>query len=190
MWPQLVNVKSPVVWSLRIKHFCAPSQSQTKNLEIWGGWVGSTYSQSQGCGAEAWSPQSFILLMLSLQIPCSLVVAKLMSSSCAPHPLHRPDSERLKRELHSLECCCAWAYVIGLGVNEKVQNTGEPMPNFFLRSGLYCFLAFFSNFKPPPPPSPSQGLCCFSEHWADSDLHCSCCAPSQHGTLTKAPRGQ
>ena len=50
-------------------------------------------------------PPSFILLMLPLQIPCSLVVAKLMSNSC---PLiHRPDPEKLKRELQSLECCHA-----------------------------------------------------------------------------------
>ena len=42
-----------------------------------------------------------------------------------------------------------------------------------------------------PPPSPSHGLCCFCEHWADSDLHCNCCAPlPPHGNLTKAPRGR
>ena len=40
-------------------------------------------------------------------------------------------------------------------------------------------------------PSPSQGLC-FSKHWADSDLHCNCCAtPTQtHGNLIKAQRGR
>ena len=136
---------------------------------------GGTYPQSQGCVGWSVCPPSCILLMVLLQIPCSLVVAKLMSNSCAPLP--RPDSEKLKREPQSLECCRAGAYVFGLGVNEKVQNTGEHMPNFFLRCGLYCFLAFFfSNFKPPPP-SPSQGLFCFSEHWADSYLHCNCCAP-------------
>ena len=25
-----------------------------------------------------------------------------------------------------------WAYVIGLGMNVKIQNTGERMPRFFL----------------------------------------------------------
>ena len=36
------------------------------------------------------------------------------------------------------------AYVIGLGVNEKVQNTGEPSyAQFFLRCGLDFFPAFF-----------------------------------------------
>ena len=81
--------------------------------------------------AVGWSvcPRSSLLLVLSLQIPCSLVVAKLLSNSCAP--LHRPDSEKSKRDLQSLECYRAGAYVIGLGVNEKVQNTGEPKPNFF-----------------------------------------------------------
>ena len=57
----------------------------------------------------------------------------------------------------------------GVGVNEKVQNTGEPMPNFFLGVGLIVFFPhFFSNFKPPPP---HMGSAAFSEHWADSDLH-------------------
>ena len=37
------------------------------------------------------------------------------------------------------------AYVIGLGVNEKAQNTGEPMPNFFLGLGLIVCL-FFQHF--------------------------------------------
>ena len=34
-------------------------------------------------------------------------------------------------------------HVIGLGMNEKVQNTGEPMPNFFLGVDLIVFPAFF-----------------------------------------------
>ena len=34
-------------------------------------------------------------------------------------------------------------HVIWLGVNEKVQNTGEPMPNFFLGVDLIVFPAFF-----------------------------------------------
>ena len=56
------------------------------------------------------------------------------------------------------------------------------MPNFFLGVDSIVFPAFiFSNFKPP---ASSQGLCCFSEHWADSDLHCNYCAPHM-GTLPK-----
>ena len=56
------------------------------------------------------------------------------------------------------------------------------MPNFFLGVDLIVFPAFiFSNFKPSDS---SQGLCCFSEHWADSDLHCNCCA-THMGTLPK-----
>ena len=84
-----------------------------------------------------------------------------------------------------------WGLCYWVGVNEKVQNTGILCP-IFLRCGLYCFLAlifFFQILSPPPPPPPlslSQGLCCFSEHWADSDVHCNCCAPSPHmGTLSK-----
>ena len=73
-----------------------------------------------------------------------------------------------------------FAAVLGLcywvGVNEKVQNTGEPLPNFFLRCGLYCFssIDFFQNLSPPHP---LTRVLLFSEHWADSDLHCNCCAP-------------
>ena len=38
-------------------------------------------------------------------------------------------------------------------MNEKVQITGEPVPNVFLGVGLIVFPAFFSsNFKPPPLP--------------------------------------
>ena len=55
------DFKSTVVWSRKLKHFCAPSQSQTKNSEIWSGW----------------GHLSSIQFMLSLQIPCSLVDAKL-----------------------------------------------------------------------------------------------------------------
>ena len=40
--------------------------------------------------------------LLPLQITCSLVVAKLISESCASP---RPDSEKLKREPQSLGCC-------------------------------------------------------------------------------------
>ena len=85
-------------------------------------------------------PQSSIPLLLPLQIPCSLV-AKLISISCAPLP--RPDPEKLKREPLSMGYCL-WAYVIGLVVNEKIQNTGESIP-FFLRGvDLMFFSSIFS----------------------------------------------
>ena len=78
-------------------------------------------------------PLSSIPFLLSLQIPCSPVQS--LYAIAVPPTLPRPDP--------------CWAYVIGLGVNEKVQITGEPTPNF---SSI-----FFSNFKPPS----SHGLCCF-----------------------------
>ena len=37
---------------------------------------------------------------------------------------------------------CYW-----VGVNEKVQNTGEPMPNFFL-GVVFFFSVFFFKFSP------------------------------------------
>ena len=136
-------------------------------------------------------PLASIPLLLPLQIPCSLVVTKLISNSCAPLP--RPDSEKLKREPQSIGCCHAGPMLLGWGWMKKYKIQGNLYP-FFLRCGLYCFFSiFFSNFKPPT--SSSQLLCCFSEHWADSDLHCNCCAPPPpppppHGNLTKAPRGR
>ena len=102
-----------------------------------------------------WSvcPPSSILLMLPLQITCSLVVANLMSNSCAPPPPPPPTRLReIKKRLQSLECCHAGAYVIGLGVNEKVQSTGEPMPNFFSKVWALLFPSIFCfKFKAPHP---------------------------------------
>ena len=125
------DFKSPVIWSRRIKHFCAPSLSQRKNSEIWGGW----------------GHLSSIPLMLPLQIPCTLVDAELISNSCAPLP------DQIQRNLkESPRLLPRWAYVIWLGWMKKIQNTGEPMPNFFLVGvDFIVFLAFFSNFKPPIP---------------------------------------
>ena len=50
------------------------------------------------------------------------------------------------------------------------------MPTFFLDVGLIVFSSIFFQILSPPPPSPSHGLCCFSEHWADWGLHCNWCA--------------
>ena len=61
------------------------------------------------------------------------------------------------------------------------------MPNFFLVVDFIVVPAFFSsNFKPAPPPPPHpplKGSVVFSEHWANSDLHCNRCAPSHMGTF-------
>ena len=56
---------------------------------------------------------------------------------------------------------------------KKVQNTDEPMPNFFLVCvDFIVFLALFSNFKPPPPHPLHKGSAVYLtiEYWADSDL--------------------
>ena len=137
----MLNLLSPVVWSRRIKHFCTPSQSKTKKSEIWGGWG----HLSQGCGAGVCAPPppSSILLMLPLQIPCSLVVAKLMSNSCAPSP---DQIQRNLKESPVPRMLPHWGLCHWVGVNEKVQNTGILCP-IFLRRGLYCFLAFIFFFK-------------------------------------------
>ena len=39
-----------------------------------------------------------------------------------------------------------------LEVNEKVQNTGQPLPNFFLGVGLIVFFQHFIQILSPPPP--------------------------------------
>ena len=102
---KLWDFKSPVVWSRRIKRFCAPSQSPQKNSEIWG----------EG------GHLSSIPLMLPLQIPCSLVYAKIISNSCAPLPPSPTRVREIKKRAPVPRLLPCWAYVIGLGVNEKVQ---------------------------------------------------------------------
>ena len=58
--------------------------------------------------------------------------------------LPSPDqtNKKLKREPQSLGCCRAGPMLLGWG-NEKVQNHGEPMPNFFSDVDLIVFPAFF-----------------------------------------------
>ena len=115
------------------KTLFAPSQSQTKNSESFGCVGGGGGRSSPVPRLWGWSvcpppPPSSIPSMLPLQIPCSLIVAQLISNSCAP-----PSPTRLgeiKRATVS-RLLPRWAYVIGLEVNEKVQNTGEHMPSFF-----------------------------------------------------------
>ena len=73
---------------------------------------------------------------------------------------------------------------------KKYKLQGNLCP-IFLRFGLDRFFSsiFFSQILSPLPPH--IGLCCYSERWADSDLHCKLCAPFPHmGNLTKAPRGR
>ena len=61
-------------------------------------------------------------------------------------------TQRIKKSPSPYRLLPCWAYVIGLGVNEKVQNTGELMPNFFLVVDFIVVPAFFSsNFKTAPP---------------------------------------
>ena len=151
-----------------------PSQSQTKLGNS--GLVGALIPSPKAVGLECVPPPpppSSIPLLLPLQIPCSLVVAKLISNSCDPPP---PQS-RLREitEPKSLGCCRAWPMLLGWG-ELKSTNTGELMPIFFLGVDFIVFPAFiFSNFKPPPPILLTRTLL-FSEYWADSDMHCNCCA--------------
>ena len=96
-------------------------------------------------GLECLSPSS-ISLLLALQIPCSLI-AKLISNSCAPCPTRLREIKK-RAPVHRLLPC--WVYVIGLGLNEKVQNTVEHIPIFFLGLGLDCCCCFqpFSSKSP------------------------------------------
>ena len=141
VWPGLLNVKSPQSCSLvaEDKTLLCPLPIQNKKIGNLG-WVGALIPRLWG--RSVCLPSS-ILLMLPLQIPCSLVVAKLMSNSCAPLP--RPDSEKLK-ESPVPRMLPHWGLCYWVGVNEKVQNTGILCP-IFLRCGLYYFLAFIFFFK-------------------------------------------
>ena len=141
------DFKFPVVWSMssrRIKHVCAPSQFQTKNSEIWGGWRGHLSPVPRLWG---WSvcPPSSIPLILPLQIPCSLVVTKLIRNSCAP-PLPRQDSEKLKR-VPVPRLLPRWAYVIGGWGEWKSTKYRETYAQFYLDVDLIVFLAFILFFK-------------------------------------------
>ena len=155
---------------------CAPSQSQTMS-----GW-GHLSPVPRLLGWSVCPPPPS-----STAIPCSLVVAKLICYSCAPYPPPARLREIKKRTPVPRLLPC-WAYDIGLGIYKKYKILGNLCP-IFIRCGLAFFPAFFFQILSPPP---SRGLCCFfSEHWADSDSHCNCCAPLHtHGNLTKASRGR
>ena len=168
VWPGLANdgiLKSPVVESGRKKHCCFSSQSQTKLGNL--GWV--HLSPVPRLWHVCSLPPSSIPLLLPLQIPCSLV-AKLISNSCAPPSPTRLREMQKRAPVPSLLPC--WVYVIWLGWMKRTQYSGT-YAHFFFRCRLGCFFrAFFLQILSPPPhpPSRSQGLCCFSKHWADSYL--------------------
>ena len=72
-------------------------------------------------------------------------------------------------------------------MNEKVQNTGEPMPNFFLGVDSIVFLAFFFQILSPPPPHKGSAVS------LDIGLTQNCIAtavPPSLENLTIAPRGR
>ena len=73
-----------------------------------------------------------------------------------------------------------------VGVNEKVRNTGEPVPNFFLVVSFFSAFVFLQNLSPPPP---NMGSAVFlniglTQTCIANDAH----SFPQHGNLTKAPR--
>ena len=120
------------------------------------GWVRGTYSESQVPRLWGWNvcPPPSIPLLLPLQIPCSLVIAKLIT----PPP---PSLTRL-REIKKRAPVPGATAMLGLcywvGVNKKVLNTGEPMST----NCFFVFPAFiFSSFKtlnPPPHKGPAVFL--------------------------------
>ena len=119
-------------------------------------------------GLECVSPSSTPFL-LSLQIPCSLVVAKLICNSCVPYP---PPTRLREIEKRALGCCHAGPMLLCWG-EWKVQNTGEPRADFFLDVVLFFFQHFFSsNFKPPPPPLTWSLLFLWTLGWLALQLLC------------------
>ena len=82
-------------------------------------------------------PPSPILLLLPLQIPCSLIT-KLISNSCAPPPPTRLREIKKRTPVPRLLPC--WANVIWLGVNDSGTYS---YAQFFLRCGLVFFKHFF-----------------------------------------------
>ena len=72
-----------------------------------------------------------------------------------------------------------------MGVNEKVQNTGETMPIFLVN--VFFFSELFSSFKPPPP---HMGSAVILNIWLTQTCIAIAVPPSPHGNLSKAPRGR
>ena len=61
-----------------------------------------------------------------------------MSNSCAP-PLPQPDSRVIKKRASVPRMLTRWGLCFSVGVKEKVQNTGEHMPIFFLGVSFIVF---------------------------------------------------
>ena len=76
---------------------------------------------------------------------------------------------------------CYW-----VGVNEKVQNTGETMPIFF-GNVLFLFQHFSSSFKHP---SPHMGSAVFLNIWLTQTCIAIAVPLPPHGNLTKALRAR
>ena len=163
-----------------------PNKTRKFGMIVWG----TLNPSPKAVGLECVSPSPiFHSVFYSIAIPCSLIVAKLICNSCAPYPLSARIREIKKRAPVPRLLPC-WAYDIGLGMNKKVQNTGEAMPNIFLRCGLVVFLLlFFSAFFfqiLSPAPSPSHGLCCFLNIGLTQTCIAIAVPPSPHmGTLPK-----
>ena len=118
MWPGLVNdgiqISSSLVAEDKTLLCPLPVPNQTGHFGCLGG--GALIPSPKAVGLECVPPTlSYISFLLSLQIPCSPVVAKLICNSCAPYPPPTRPRE-IKKSPKLLPC---WAYVIGLGVNEK-----------------------------------------------------------------------
>ena len=133
-------------------------------------WAGARIPSLNAVGLECVNPTplSSIPFYISLQIPCSPVVAKQIYNSCAPYP----HPSRLR----------------------EIKKRALGYAHFFLRCGLdCCFPAFFSNFKPPPPPPllPHMGFAVFLNIGLTEICIVIDVPPfPPHENLTKTPRGR
>ena len=77
-----------------------------------------------------------------------------------------------------------WVYVIGLGMNENVQNTAEHMPSFFLGVDFIVFWHFFLIL------SPHKGSAVFLNIGLTQTCIATAVPPPPHmGTLPKLQEG-
>ena len=163
-----------------------PPNPKQKTRKFGMGWGGALIPSPKAVGLECVPPSS-ILLMLPSQIPFSLVVAKLMSNSCAPPPPPSPPTRLrgIKKRAPVPRMLPCWGLCYWVGVNEKVQNTGEPMP-IFSKVWALLFSSIFLKFCPPPPPHPlTRALLFFLIIGLTQTCIATAVPPPHMGTLPK-----
>ena len=117
-----------------------PNKTRKFGMGGWGAFIPSPKAVGLECVLPP--PHFFHSVLLSLQIPCSLVVAKLICNSCA----HYPPPTRLREiKMKALGCCHAGPMLFGWDERKstKYRGTYQYKAQFFLGVVLFFFSVFF-----------------------------------------------